>query len=362
MGRRGIIQLKRFLTDSVLVQISRLFSPLLRSTMLIATFWVIKTVLEELVDGDVTPRCLQKPDPCMETFYELKTTILVVRCKQIFAKIRQWQRREEVMWWQRSRVDYLNVVFSKGVPQQRRDEIIITLDVQEVLSHEKYLDLPTHVGRSKKKAFGDRIEKKLGGWIGRNLSWAGKEVPVKAPRLSLPRDSCHDLYSLVNQYWWGAKAGARKIHWMGMQKLCKAKMDGGMGFHDLEDFSMALLAKRVWRLIYSDGSLVFRVLKARYFPNYAILESKLGFSPSYTWRSIHGVFWVIDWGIRWLVGDVYSLNVWESKWPPSPSSFKVIKPKRDEFSLIRVDSLIDRIRVSGGLTWSIISFCCWMRQ
>ena len=47
-----------------------------------------------------------------------------------------------------------SVVFSKDVPQQRRDEIIITLDVREVLSNEKYLRLPTHVGHSKKKAFG----------------------------------------------------------------------------------------------------------------------------------------------------------------------------------------------------------------
>ena len=61
--------------------------------------------------------------------------------------------------------------------------------------------------------------------------------------LRLPRDFCHDLYSLVNQYWWGTKGVARKIHWIGIQKLCKAKMDGGMGFRDLEDFRMALLTK-----------------------------------------------------------------------------------------------------------------------
>ena len=46
-----------------------------------------------------------------------------------------------------------SIVFSKGVPQASRDDILNVLDMKEVLSHEKYLGLPTHIGKSKLKAF-----------------------------------------------------------------------------------------------------------------------------------------------------------------------------------------------------------------
>jgi len=46
-----------------------------------------------------------------------------------------------------------DVSFSKGVQPERRNQIAICLDIREVLSHDKYLGLPTHIGRSKKQPF-----------------------------------------------------------------------------------------------------------------------------------------------------------------------------------------------------------------
>jgi len=47
------------------------------------------------------------------------------------------------------------------------------LDVREGIPYDEYLELPTHVGRSKKKDFAlikDQVVKKIKGWLGRNLS------------------------------------------------------------------------------------------------------------------------------------------------------------------------------------------------
>jgi len=57
-----------------------------------------------------------------------------------------------------------NLAFSKGVTRDQKDAILRKLDIKEVLAYEKYLGLPTFVGRSKKKAFlpiKDRIYKCL---------------------------------------------------------------------------------------------------------------------------------------------------------------------------------------------------------
>ena len=59
-----------------------------------------------------------------------------------------------------------------------------------------------------------------------------------------------------------------------------------MGFKNLKLFNMALLAKQGWRLQMGHDSLVFKVLKVKYFSRGDFIHASLGHNPSYTWRSI----------------------------------------------------------------------------
>jgi len=66
----------------------------------------------------------------------------------------------------------------------------------------------------------------------------------------------------------------------------ESKACGVMGFKNLKFFNLVLLAKQGWRLQLAQDSLVFRVLKAKYFPRCDYIHASLGHNPSYTWRSI----------------------------------------------------------------------------
>lgn len=73
-----------------------------------------------------------------------------------------------------------------------------------------------------------------------------------------------------------------------------------MGFRNLYWFNQALIAKNVWRVIRSLGSLAGRVLKESSFPEPSILEAHI--SSSSTWL---GLVWgreVITRGSRWRIG------------------------------------------------------------
>ena len=77
-----------------------------------------------------------------------------------------------------------------------------------------------------------------------------------------------------------------KMTWLSWDKVCTPKEEGGLGFHNLKAFNFALLVKQGWRFQANTSSLVYRVLKARYFLDSDFLVSELGSRPSYAWRSI----------------------------------------------------------------------------
>lgn len=94
------------------------------------------------------------------------------------------------------------------------------------------------------------------------------------------------MESMMCKFWWCSQEDKRKIHWVNWEKLCWPKMAGGMGFHDLETFNLAKLAKQGWEIIKNPESLVARLLKARYFPYGSFMDTNQGVNPSYTWRSL----------------------------------------------------------------------------
>ena len=128
------------------------------------------------------------------------------------------------------------------------------------------------------------------------------------------------------------------------KKMCNSKAKGGMGFRNLQAFNLAMLAKQVWRILSNPNSLVARVLKDRYVPMSYVLNAKLGNSLSYSWRSIHkhhSSLEVIRKGTRWRVGNGKLIHIWEDKWLPTPSTYKVISPPNNNPEFPMVSSLID---------------------
>ena len=84
------------------------------------------------------------------------------------------------------------------------------LGVLVVQQYEKYLGLPSFIGRKKKDSFDNikqRVWKKLQGWEGKLLSQAEREILIKAVAQALPTYTmscfkllatfCHDIEALI---------------------------------------------------------------------------------------------------------------------------------------------------------------------
>ena len=90
----------------------------------------------------------------------------------------------------------------------------------EIKQYEKYMGLPSFVGRKKKASFDyikEKVWKKLQGWEEKLLSQAVREFFIKAELqaistysmnyFKLPLGLCNDLESLIRKFWWGQRGG-----------------------------------------------------------------------------------------------------------------------------------------------------------
>ena len=167
------------------------------------------------------------------------------------------------------------------------------------------------MGKNRKNSFKgikEKVAKKLTGWKEKLLSKAGKEILIIALAqtiptyamscFKIPNKLCDEMTSLMRNFWWGQQRDERKMAWISWGKLCTPKAQGGLGFKQLKQFNLALLAKQGWRLQLGGDSLLYRVFKVKYFPKSDFLQASLGANPSYAWRSIMARQNIIKKGMR----------------------------------------------------------------
>ena len=114
-----------------------------------------------------------------------------------------------------------------------------------------------------------------------------------------------------------------------------------MGFRDLHNFNLAILAKKGWRLLQQQESLVYKCFKAKYFPHGTFLEAMDVPNSSYIWKSLLAAQPILRKGGCWRVGNGSSIRVTRDSWIPNHPTHKVLHPPHVEEWEWRVSDLID---------------------
>jgi hypothetical protein len=110
---------------------------------------------------------------------------------------------------------------------------------------------------------------------------------------------CKEIEVVIRRFCWGQKDEQRRIHWIRWEKLCNPKGMESLGFRELHTFSLALLAKQIWRLLHCSNSLFYKVFSVKFFPHGTIMDASIHKRRSFAWHSILKVRDLIIAGLSW---------------------------------------------------------------
>ena len=135
-------------------------------------------------------------------------------------------------------LEKFSTFFNKNAKQPRIATIKDIFQLQVVSRHEKYLELPSMVGRNKTRFFNGiklRILNKIFNWQAKIFSCRGKEILIKVVAqvvasyamsvFKLPVGLCEDMQKAIASFWWGSKSNHKAIHWSKWEKCVKLRRE-----------------------------------------------------------------------------------------------------------------------------------------
>lgn len=221
------------------------------------------------------------------------------------------------------------VFFSNNCDEPTKQVVRSVLHIDTEALSDRYLGLPTAIGRSTSEAFdfmATRVKGLIGSWSGRQASCVGREVLIKSVAQAVPtysmscfllaKTTCKKLRAAISNYWWGGSVDNRHLHWLRWERLTQHKSVGGLGFRDLHMFNKAMLGKQGWRLLTRPESLCARMLKGRYFHDGDFMGNTRRGHASHTWRAILAGKEVLAKGLIKRIGNGASTEIWNDRWIP----------------------------------------------
>ncbi|KAL2248030.1 UNVERIFIED_CONTAM: hypothetical protein Sindi_2655300 [Sesamum indicum] len=259
----------------------------------------------------------------------------------------------------RLNVQKSHLIISRSA-QGLRDEMLTALGFQEGVLPMRYLGLPL---LSSRLTIADcrpllmKIEKRIAGWEGIALSYAGRVQIIKSVLMALslywasafilPKKVTNEIEKRLRTFLWKgtSTSGYAKVAW---KDLCRPKEEGGLGFKDITLLNRALMAKKLCDIIRCDRTSIWVTWlyqdRLRDTSIWTISEH----GGSWGWRKLLRLRIFLRSMVDYKIGDGRRFYLWQDPWHH-------LGPLRDTFPrgprLLRLEESTKLCTVISGGEW-----------
>ena len=191
----------------------------------------------------------------------------------------------------------------------------------------KYLGVPLHyekLSREDIQPLVDKMLKKMAGWRGRLLSYAGKLVLIKSCLASIPvyllsfikfpKWAIRVIHSHLGNFLWDDSPTSRKFHLANWESVSMMKEYGGLGVPNLRDLNLCLLASWVKRYNLDSDKMWRQFLDFKYNTDRPNIFYSSSSGASEFFKGLMRVASVAKMGYRWHIGNGKKCKFWEDDW------------------------------------------------
>ena len=138
----------------------------------------------------------------------------IEECQKVLEILEEFER----VSGQRVNRSKIALFFSTFIAARTKRSIKLALGVPKCMQYERYLGLPSFVGKGKKASFNyikEKVWQKLQGWEGKLLSQVHREVLLKLVIQAIPTYSmgcfkisiglCNEIEALIKKFWRGQR-------------------------------------------------------------------------------------------------------------------------------------------------------------
>jgi hypothetical protein len=147
----------------------------------------------------------------------------------------------------------------------------------------------------------DKIIKRIAGWRGRLLSYAGRLVLLKACLASIqiylmsiikfPKWAIKMINSQMSHFLWNNNEESHKYHLANWQLVAQKKEAGGFGIPDLRNLNLAILSSWIFRYGLQSESIWTKIIDYKYKTDNPNILCCNDISVSPFWK---GVMWALQ--------------------------------------------------------------------
>ena len=205
------------------------------------------------------------------------------------------------------------------------------------------------------------MKNRVNDWKNKSLSYAGRlqlisavlaSLPVYwASVMLLPKGIIKEVEKLMRNFLWSSGQNSKGIAKVSWNDICKPKKYGGLGLKNLQDWNIALLSSRIWKISSGHDSLWVKWVKFYHLEGRSFWDVRAKDKMSWSWRNLLKIRPFLRDSFFYRIGNGENTFMWFDNWHKLGPLCYVLSPREISNAGYNIKDKVSEVIVNDNWNW-----------